>query len=177
MLYRPGLPKAEWKLWIIVGADGRALVDAEDPIESSRNGPFSATSLEPDMLWADQWRALCRWGDRRPWWQQVILLPLLTPLLLPIAVACACPLCPRAAIFAAATLIAVYAPLISWGVVSWAGFLEVLGRLYLCMVEVVFFSVLWAWFQREVERWRGKKGKPPVRTSVSGCLWDREIDE
>jgi hypothetical protein len=114
--------------------------------------------------------------DRRPWWQQVVLLPLLTPPLFPIAVACACRLCPRATIFAVATLIAVYAPLIYWSVVevSWTGFLEGLGRLYLCLVEVVFFSVLLAWFQLEVDRWGGK-GKPPVRASVSSWLWDREI--
>jgi hypothetical protein len=125
------------------------------------------------MIWADEWRALARWANRRPWWQQIIVLPPLTPLL-PIAAAC---LCPRATIFAAATLIAVYTPFISWGVVaiSWTGVLAGLGRLYVCMVTLGFLSVLQAWSEQARERWMGRD-KPPKRPSVSSWLWDREID-
>jgi hypothetical protein len=125
------------------------------------------------VIWADKWRALARWADRLPWWQQIVLLPPLTPLVL---VAAGC-LCPRAMISAGATLVAVYTPLICWGMlaISWTGVLLGLGNFYAWMVAIGLLSVLQAWYEQTMGRGIGKDN-PVKRPSVSSCLWDREID-
>jgi hypothetical protein len=122
------------------------------------------------MIWANKWRSLGRWMDRLPWWQQIVLLPPLTPLLL---VAAAC-LCPWTTTFAAFILIVAYVPLVQSGVVvvdlSWYGALAGLGEAYVGLMLLGFFSVL----QTVMESWMGQK--PPSRIRASLRLWDREID-
>ncbi len=121
------------------------------------------------MILAKKWQSLGQWMDRLPWWQQIVLLPPLTPLLL---VAAAC-FCPGTTTFAAIILIAVYVPLIRSGVVavSWGETLAGLGNACVCLIGIGFFSVL----QGLLECWMQKK--PPRRTRVSMRLWDRELDE
>jgi hypothetical protein len=125
------------------------------------------------MIWAEKWWALSRWADRLPWWQAIVLLPPLTPVLL-LAAACACP---KTTAFAALTLIAVYIPLVWTGVVAvnWSGVLTGLGRLYVACIGLGVLSVLQAWSERALECWTGQKSSAKqARTRF--WLWDRDID-
>jgi hypothetical protein len=125
------------------------------------------------MIWADKWRALAQWSDRLPWWQQIILLPPLTPVLL-LAAICACP---KTTAFAVVTLVVVYVPLVWAGVVAVGlyGVLTGLGRLYVGCVWLGVVSVFQAWWERALERW--KPQKPPAKQARTRFeLRDREID-
>jgi hypothetical protein len=80
-------------------------------------------------------------------------------------------------IIAAATLVAVYAPLIYWGIlaISSTGILVGLGRFYAWMVAMGLLSVLQAWYEQTMKSGMGMN-KPVKRPAVSSWLWDREID-
>jgi hypothetical protein len=106
------------------------------------------------MIWGDKWRSLEQWVDRLPFWQAIVLLPPLGPL---VVVAAAC-LCPRTTAVAAFILLSVYAYLIRSGLIGWDSILPFVGRFCIASMGIVFLSVLQAHWEKALERWLGEKG-------------------
>lgn len=105
------------------------------------------------MLWSEEWRALRRWTARLPWWQQWLILPPATPVVLLIAAAC---LCPRTLALSAATLIAAYVALARTGHfdIAWGEIRKKLIYYYIYFITFIYFLCLRDGLGLLFERWR-----------------------
>ena len=106
------------------------------------------------MIWEQKVLSLGDWMGRLPWWLQIVLIPPMTPLFI-VAAAYSC--CPRTTAFSAATLVAVYVPLIRSGAFSWEWALQSFEGIYGAFMMLGVFGVLEAWADQAKARWTGEQ--------------------
>lgn len=100
------------------------------------------------MLRADKWRSLSQWAERLPFWQSLVLLPPLSPLILiPAAF-----VWPRTIACSLFVLIATYVYCLYIGFLTFPQVAALAGKLYLATMGLTLFSILESRLEKWVEK-------------------------